>query len=29
MERAKKEKLLDRLNELSDKTFTFRHQQDI
>jgi hypothetical protein len=29
MERANKEKYLDRLNELSDEAFTLRHQQDI
>jgi hypothetical protein len=29
MERANKERFLDRLNELNDKAFTLRHQQDI
>jgi hypothetical protein len=29
MERANKEKLFDRLNELSDEAFTLKHQQDI
>jgi hypothetical protein len=29
MELIDKEKLLDRLNKLSDETFTFKHQQDI
>ncbi len=29
MERANKEKFLDRLNELSDEAFTLRHHQDI
>lgn len=29
MERANKERLLDRLNELSDEAFTLKHHQDI
>jgi hypothetical protein len=29
IERVDKEKLLDRLNELNDETFTPKHQQDI
>jgi len=29
IEKVDKEKLLNRLNELNDEAFTFRHQQDI